>query len=479
MTAALPSTLTSTRSRWLRVLLTWHRRLAVAACIAVLAWSISGLLHPLMGALQPKPAVFTPPSTAISLQQPLLAPAQLALSGTEPITALRLLSLDQRPYYQVRSANHARYFDALTGQEHDLLAKHAEQLAQHYLASQEPLKYVGQQSRFDNEYVFINRLLPVARVDTTRSDGLRVYVDVFNDRLASLIDTPKALYSQAFKLLHNFAPLNGLGLARELIMGLLLLSCLCATALGLGLFFTRRAVTRHARQGHRRWHAWCGLGIALSTLAFASTGLWHLVHKKTSTPLPAQYVMQLDWQRAHAPSQTWLLPSEQLLSAALLEAGGQHVWALRVQSPQGISTRWHALDGRPLPEHTGANLGALWAQHYAKALGLKTAIKQDWQTQFSHEYGFIFKRLPVWASSYGDTRSTTLYIDPSDATLAARIQNADRLEGFAFAYLHKAQWLEAFGKLGKDLILSLFALANALLAASGLWLFVQRQRRKA
>ncbi|MCJ8170807.1 PepSY domain-containing protein [Atopomonas sediminilitoris] len=477
MTSALPvHTLPSSmRQRWVRQLLIWHRRLAVIACVGILAWSLSGLLHPIMSALQPQPITFATPAQSMVLNSKLMAPAHLALEPNS-VQALRLISIDGQAVYQARllATPEPQYFSAITGKRLDLVSAHAEQLARHYLGTQPDLRFTRLINGFDDEYVFINRLLPVARVDSSRGDGLRVYVDLFNDRLGSVVDTRKAVFAQVFKLLHNFAPLYGLGLVRDLFMAVLLLATFCAVVMGTGLFFARKT----SRRWHRRWHAVCGLGIALSSLAFASSGLWHLLHKRTTDPLPAFLQQPLPLKTANtAPQTNWLVAAAAPNSAALVNIGNAPVWRLTSKVNGQNSVSWHTVDGDPLPEFTAFNQGALLLQHYSTALGLSGGGAQALVTQFNHEYGFIFKRLPVWSQQYADSAQTRLYVDPLDGTLAASIANADRFEGFAFAYFHKAEWLSPLGKLGKDIIVSLFALANALMALSGLWLFSRRPRR--
>ncbi|THG73329.1 hypothetical protein E5198_19495, partial [Pseudomonas sp. A-1] len=235
----------SWRQRVLR-LLPWHRRLALLACLGVLGWAASGVLHPLMSNLQPRPAAFLPPADLLPLQG-LQAPATvLGAAGLGEVQALRLLVLDGEPYYQARLPGVAepRYWHARSGAPADLLARHAERLAQHYLGTTEPLRYAGSLSGFDGEYAFVNRLLPVARVDTAREDGLRLYLDLHQDRLGTLVDERKAWFGRLFQAVHSFRWLDGAGLLRPLLMSLLLAALLATAALGVALFLARPRQSR-------------------------------------------------------------------------------------------------------------------------------------------------------------------------------------------------------------------------------------------
>jgi hypothetical protein len=47
--------------------------------LGILLWGLSGVTHPIMSRLQPKPAVFFPPSQAINLNQALSLPQVLSM----------------------------------------------------------------------------------------------------------------------------------------------------------------------------------------------------------------------------------------------------------------------------------------------------------------------------------------------------------------------------------------------------------------
>ena len=461
------------RQRLLR-LLPWHRRLALLACLGIFSWAGSGMLHPLMGYLQPRPQTMAAPQQALPLDQ-LRSPAQvLGAAGIESVQGLRLLVLAGEPYYQARLAGELqpRYWHARSGQAAELAGAHAEHLARHYLGSSEPLAYAGSIERFTSEYAFINRLLPVARVDSQRDDQLRVYVDLFHDRLGTLVDQRKAWFSGFFQTLHSFRWLDAAGPLRPVLMLVLLASIVSATLFGIGLFIARPRV----RSFKRRLHGWCGLGLALATLSFASSGAWHLQHKQRAQPWPTPFVANFVVAALnHAPSADWLLAGEELHMLSLLQLDGQPIW--RAQGQQFASMpSLHYLDaqGRELSNDTPRRYALQRLTHYAQALGLGEVQQLRLQRTFDHEYGFVFKRLPVFKASFADEKQTALFIDPLDGALASRVQDADRTEGWTFAYLHKWEFLAALGNGYKHLLLGLVALAHVLLALVGISLLYRR-----
>lgn len=455
------------RQRLLR-LMPWHKRLALLACLGIFSWAGSGMLHPLMGYLQPRAQTMATPQQVLPLEN-LRSPAQvLGADGITQVQGLRLLVLAGEPYYQARLADEPvpRYWHARSGQATELAAAHAESLARHYLGRDEPMAYAGSIARFTSEYAFINRLLPVARVDTQRDDQLRVYVDLFHDRLGTLVDERKAGFSAFFQTMHSFRWLDAAGPLRPVLMLILLASIVSATLFGVALFIARR----RARTFNRRLHGWWGLGLALATLSFASSGAWHLLHKQGAQPWPAPFVPSFNVAELdQAPAADWLLAGEELYMLSLLELDGKPIW--RAQGQQFASMpSLHYLDarGRELGHDTPRRYAQQRLDHYAKFMGLGEAQTLTLQHSFDHEYGFVFKRLPVFKASYADVHNTALFIDPLDGALASRVQNADRTEGWTFAYLHKWEFLADLGNGYKHLALGLVALAHMLLALVGL-----------
>ena len=96
-------------------------------------------------------------------------------------------------------------------------------------------------------------------------------------------------------------------------------------------------------------------------------------------------------------------------------------------------------------------------------------------TRFTDEYGFAQKRLPVYRLQFSTPDHLAVYIDPVDAAVAAVVRDLDRAEGFSFGYLHKAHWLDLFGKDVRDALMGLFALLIFVMTCFGLS-FLRRKR---
>lgn len=63
-------------------------------------------------------------------------------------------------------------------------------------------------------------------------------------------------------------------------------------------------------------------------------------------------------------------------------------------------------------------------------------------TRFDGEYGFVFKRLPVWRVAF--VRGVGVFVDPDDGAIAAVTDPADRAEQWFFAHIHKLEWLSGW-----------------------------------
>jgi hypothetical protein len=97
-------------------------------------------------------------------------------------------------------------------------------------------------------------------------------------------------------------------------------------------------------------------------------------------------------------------------------------------------------------------------------------------TEFNTEYGFAFKRLPVYRVAFPNR--VTVFADPADGNIAAVIDQSDRAEGWIFGYIHKLDWLVPFtGTDMRDAIAMTLALLLAGAALLGLTLSWQQGRR--
>lgn len=475
-----------------------HRRLALVAGLGALLWSVSGLLHPLLVRVQPQPEQRTAPALEWQTGEALLSPAELRPSDDlAQVSLLRLIVLDRTPYYQLQAApgTPPRYFHARSGAE---LARgdrvYAEYLARHFTGDHNsPVRRIQPVARFGGEYDAINRMLPVYRVEFARPDGLRAYVDTTRSGLGTLVDDRKALLEGLFRNLHKWDWLAGLEPLRLLIALLFITAALTTALTGVTVFFRARA---SARLTLSVWHRWLGLGAAVFLLSFAASGGLHLVKMSLNdtTPPPRLPASVTLGNLTAAPDIAMALVSGPLQALSVTDIGGQPYYRLEQAAHSGMDGHhahhgpdsgqataepaarfFHAEDARP------ANISVEdHARHIAAGLTGHAAIMDAPAAAvngFGGEYGFVNKYLPVTRLAVGGSGEEALFIHSASATLAARIDNADRLEGWLFAWLHKWHFMAPLGADLRDALMALAAFAIACVSLLGYGLLLRRRRQ--
>lgn len=480
--------------------LSWHRWLGLITCFGILLWALSGLTHPIMSRLQPKPAAFVPPSQQLYLHETMAPKAVLTAHGIERLQRMSVIEFEGTDYFRVQTSEDqtARYFATLDGKE--LLKgdeRYARSLATHYTGlPASSIKDARLVTAFSDDYHAVNRLLPVWRIEFREQDGLRAFIDTDQGRLATLVDDAKLTLTRVFRVGHNWSLLDSMPRLQIAVMATALFAALTSAASGLYLYFRfRRDVGRRlAKKPLRRWHRKLGLLVSLSTLVFASSGLFHLV-------------MSFQQERSAIPSllpeiltesisdNAWASLSDQTPGKIdLVSNGQQHYWLLQEVPPRiqvaALSQEKHeehhhaesegpdpgfqlfAADNHPMLTEGIAPLVHLWATHYANRPASEISETRI-VSKFGGEYGFVFKRLPVVKVQYPGPGRPRYYIEPQSGALAAKVEDIDALEGMTFAYLHK--WIFADeNKDLRDLIVMLFAAGNILIAILGITMFFRQ-----
>lgn len=491
----------------------WHRIIGLLTVVPVILWTLSGLAHPLMSNwLRPKIAREALSPTPVA--KPRVALRQvLAQNQIASLRGVRVVRWRGQPAYQVQPGTEAptaapRYFSTETGQPLPATAdrQYAEQLARYF--AQDSVARVSSAVRitgFDQEYKFVNRLLPVWRIAFERPDGLVVYVETAPARLATFNNAGRSAFIRVFDLFHNWSWLELIGnnTFRVLTM-LVLLGVIIASAVsGLviyGFLWKKFRKPRHAqdRVGRlRKYHRQVGLAVALVTFTFAGSGAFHVYLKlhpddrlryqhAPAVPTPALAVdlteLPLAWELVQQVTlaelngqvyyQVFRLPTEKPTGPATGASTGQPVEAVRA-TPVAY---YNATTGQLLPDGATRYAAFLATTFLQQAGGGATPAMSGKPTLVDHfegEYGFINKRLPVMKVAYDTPQQTTLYVEPATGRLAARVENVARYEGLSFAFLHK---YHAAGQLGKNLrdIITMLAAAGVLaVSVLGLGLFIK------
>lgn len=491
-----------------RLVLRYHRWLGLLAALPVIVWGLSGLSHPVMTRLQPQPAAMTPPAGLFALTpaaRDALPPLSslLTAQGMAQVQEARLLQWQGRAVWRVTPPGEGAepvYLDAadgkrLPGLDRDL----AIALARHYAGEpQRAVVSATRITRFTPEYAYVNRLLPVWRVEFDRDDHLRAYVETGPFRLATLDDDAKALFTACFRNLHSWAFIGNEAL-RDTLMTFFLLSAMAASLGGLWLygFFWRAPRSGERARPVRRAHRMLGVGVALSTLTFTLSAVLHLQllekGRNDAPPLRMPVAALASERLTLLPSALAMSPGE---SVELLSLQGEPVWRIAPAPVSRVGKRASVEQGEHEHHHRGGGMPVPTGERYVDAAGqtmpdaarrmaLALAGQASGQTdaslhdvtqvtRFEGEYGFINKRLPVWRVAYDTPDHLAVYVESATGIVASQVRDAERLEGFSFAYLHKGHWMDALGKGPRDTVLGVFALLNAVVALLGLLLWRRR-----
>lgn len=476
-----------------KLLLRWHRSLAMIAAVPVLAWTLTGLLHPVMSRWQPSAVAMKPPAEMLAppsgmVWSDLPAPARI-LPATLSLRELRALTWQQQPYWMAQTtAGERLYFDARTGRPAEIEQALVSALARHYTGAQTPVRSISLVSAFDHEYAFVNRYLPVWRVAFDQPDALVAFIEPRSLLLAALTDTWKTRFSLLFANLHSWAwwPHEP---SRDVAMTAFLSAAWLLVISGL----LRARVTRHPTltSGPRRWHRRIGWLVAAAALAWLSSAIFHVLAIDKGHPAFATYPLRVSFTPAEVMQPA---PRAVPLPARLqvLATPDGPLWHWQFLQP-AVQMRHGSQSARAEHQHHGAAQGSpVLHEAYVSATtgetvqplsymrALSAAVSADAPvlsseaiTTFGSEYGFVQKRLPVCRLVLADHLS--VYIDPADAAVAAVIRDLDRAEGFSFAYLHKASWLDFLGKNTRDAVLAGFALMIFALTLVGLCFLRKKQ----
>lgn len=468
-----------------------HRWLGVLACVAVFMFAGSGILHPVMSRLQPQPTQFTAPRVEVSADQ-LSLRAVLEKNHIDRFVAASLVQLPNTAAYRIQLAEGVRYLRTDNGVEIENGERvHAEFLARYFLGdnnflgdNKAKIASLNEQKVFDDDYVFVNRLLPVWRVDFARDDSMRVYVDTAGNRLATLVDTKKRLFQTYFRTLHDFDFLEEHNALRLTIMLTLLFATFTTAVAGVVMYVRlRRASQRLKNLSVRRWHRRLSLAIAIVTFSFSTSGTWHLLQSQNAVALPPVPQTEFFTQElgdAVSPQAFVLLRvNDQVCYRQLAsiknnaEHEHHHSDDLPHASPAPICLDTHSAQAIP---NADARLAEQLARYYSHSDG---AVKSaEIITKFSGEYGFINKRLPVWKIQFEDD-STRWYIETSSGALALRADDVDAREGWVFSIFHKARFIDDKYKNLRDALLMVAAFGCLIVAALGMTLFVRQLRLNA
>jgi hypothetical protein len=330
---------------------------------------------------------------------------------------------------------------------------------------------------FNKEYKYVNRLLPVYKVQFDRADGIRIYVETTQDRFAFVMDNRRAGFDRFFGLFHTWDWLNATGKFKYALMVSITLLGFLTTLMGLYIFFiTKSKKGKQPIAKTRRAHRIVSLIACAFTLMFTFSGGLHALEKlKTPDPVAdnlsngiASTAVSLDYNRLQAA-----VPSEQICDVSIANIDTALYWRVLTNNKKifYISNAHYQLLPNGEEQHA-ISLASSFSGHSAREV-----MKIERITKFAGEYGFINKRLPVWKISYANNSQERYYVETSTGKCAAYITDKDLFEGYSFALLHKHHFMDWAGKSARDISTMIAAGLQVIMVLVGLFLFYRWIKR--
>jgi hypothetical protein len=339
-------------------------------------------------------------------------------------------------------------------------------------------------TEFDQEYKKSNRLLPVYRVSFTRPDGIRLYVDTESGKLAAAIDNRKASFNRFFAFAHSWSFLDGMGTAKQWILGIFSILCMFSALAGFFVYNLVKSKNKGKNLRNRKAHRIIGNVFVLTTVLFAFSGAWHSLHKTGKKDIlaepPGSVITVSEMPVYDVLACSNLFRAEELSNFSIARVSGKVCLVLSLKKKNRKYKRY--VDTETGKEFfRGEQMHALGlARHYS---GLPNAALRSIKSvhSFSNRYSMMNKKLPVWEVQLQGARKT-YYIETSTGLLSSLAGNADAAERFSFSQLHMHHyWEDLFGKeYGKPLkngVLIGSTLGLFLLSLTGLLLYACRKLR--
>lgn len=511
----------------------WHRIIGLITMIPVIFWCISGMMHPFMSHwFKVKlPHEFVKPTSINQAQIKWSVQEVLAKNKIEVLKNFRFVSIANNTYFQVKKPNNKLvYFDTQTAKELPVGDKqYAEALARYFTEdSTSSIKNIVEITDFDDEYRYVNRLLPVWKVSFNRPDNMDIYVETEQSRLANFNENQRKAFLWIFNNFHNWEFLEKI--TNRTLQISIMMACLCIIIISMlsglviyGFMWGKFKKPKNAEDKLgflRKYHRQIGLWVAFVTFTFAFSGAYH-VTKKLTVDDRINYVFQPIIKRSDISTNSAALPldwskitnisivkiEEKLYYQVFQKSEEKGAWKKEQQDkaekigeksankttpnivyyevatanilPDGVTV--HAKDLVShffTQEKTGVSAACCEAivettDASQQDETLPNLLSTSYLAKFDREYGFVNKRLPVVKLALETDDKLTYYVEPATSRLAAKIVEADRREGLSFGVLHKFFFMDWAGKNIRDIVTILSALGVLVVSLFGFALFLK------
>lgn len=422
---------------------------------------------------------------ALSLQQ------VLDKNGIRAIRNFALVNFKGNTFYQVLGQDSVyNYYSAGDG----VLLKDGDRLYATYLAryftqdSTSNIKKIDYQTTFDEFYQPINRLLPVWKISFDRPDGMDVYVETGQSRMGTFNNNTRKAFLWTFEQFHTWQFLADIGgdTFRNVVLLIIMAAMLFALLSGItvyGLFWKKFKSIRQNqkvkgtddRRFVHRFHRQLGLIVSFVMFTFVVSGVFHLAVKLHNTEHGITNYGAVIERNELGISNLQLPLADSLISHIGLVSFADSSYYQVTDTKKQIRY-FNSISGKELnngDEQYARFLSAYYHGNKHDTQKNYGRIKVQPIKQFTEEYGFINKRLPVQQVNYPGNQNW--YIETTTSKLATKVAGIDRIEGFSFIFLHKYFGMTWAGKNVRDMVSMLAALGVLVVSIFGFASFIKNK----
>jgi hypothetical protein len=466
-----------------------HRIVGLIALVPVIGWTLSGLSHPFMSNwFRPFiPQEVFKPLTQDKMQPKLTVQQIMDQNHLGQIRNFSLVNFNNSTWYQVLLKDSTySYYSAGDGK---LLPK-GDQAYAVYLTrfftedSISPIKRIMLQTKFDSEYQPINHLLPVWKVKLDRPDGMTIYIETGQSRLATFNNNTRRVMLGLFEEFHTWQFLGDMGGEKLRIIVLTCIIALLFVSLLTGVtvygFFWKRfkeiAQKRKAKGGEdkrfvHRFHRQLGLIVSFVMLTFVVSAAFHLLVKLHNMKPESKPFEQLISRDQLVQSNLNLPVADSLIRKVSIIKFNNRVY-YQVLKKNKQMDYFDTQNGDLLKD--GDQQLAISLANYYRTISGETAVNNPDSVnlikQFNNDYGFNNKRLPVEQVSF---KGENWYVETATAKLSTKTAGIDRAEGLSFIFLHKYFGMTWAGKDIRDIVTMLAALGILVASLFGFAAFMK------
>ena len=298
-----------------------------------------------------------------------------------------------------------------------------------------------------------------------------IYVETTADRLATSIDTKRAVYQSFFRNFHTWTfagtynPWRIYSIASVCVL-MALVGFFGVLIYGFAWKSFKKMTAKTGKQKNRKNHRQWGLALSVFIFSYAITGAYHAFMKTTPDDRYAFF------DKGHIPTEK--LNQDVLALSQKNKAHNFSVIKLQeenyfqIYKKEGKRNKvlsFNANSGEVEKNITEAYVQDLALNFKGEASEIKKTAFVPW---FNRSYGFINKRIPVYEVQFGDEKNSSYFIESSTGHLAAKVDDSMRTEGFSFIMFHKLHLVDFMGKKMRDILASLSVLLIIYVCVTGM-----------